>query len=99
MKRPVGCIGAATGARTRIFCAFVKQRLYPLSYCRFLLWLLITGWLTLWRGHSRVCPALLMHHPDVVLPAGPSVCAELADCPDRCALLHAAGATSVRAGS
>ena len=29
-------VGAATGARTRIFCAFVKQRLYPLSYCRFL---------------------------------------------------------------
>ena len=64
-----------------------------------LVWLLITGWLTLWRGHSRVCPALLMHHPDVVLPADPSVCAELADCPDRCALLHAAGAPSVRAGS
>ena len=43
-----------------------------------LVWLLITGWLTLWRRHSRVGHALLVHHPDVVLPAGPSVCAEFA---------------------
>ena len=43
-----------------------------------LVWLLITGWLTLWRRHSRVGHALLVHHPDVVLPAGPSVCAESA---------------------
>ena len=50
------------------------QELYRMSYCRYLVWLLITGWLTLWRRHSRVGHALLMHHPDFVLPCrSPSV--------------------------
>lgn len=76
------------------------QELYRMSYCRYLfVWLLITGWLTLWRRRSRVGPALLMHHPDFVLPAGPPVCAGLAVARIGVALLHAAGAPSVRAGS
>ena len=70
-------VGAAAGARTRIFCAFRAEAL-PVELLPLLVWLLITGWLTLWRRHSRVGPALLVHHPDVVLPAGPSVCAESA---------------------
>ena len=69
-----------------------------MSYCRFFVWLLITGWLTLWRRHSRVGPALPMHHPDVVLPAAPPVCTGSAHGPERCALLHATGAPSARAG-
>ena len=48
------------------------QGLYQLNCCRYLfVWLLITGWPTLWRRRSLVGPALLMHHPDSVLPADP----------------------------
>ena len=53
----------------------------PYELLPLLVWLLITGWLTLWRRHSRVGPALLMHHPDVVLPAGPPVCSGSATWP------------------
>ena len=53
-------VGAATGARTRIFCAFRAEAL-PVELLPLLVWLLITGWLTLWRRHSRVGHALLVH--------------------------------------
>ena len=80
--------------------AKTQQTLYPYELLPLLVWLLITGWLTLWRRHSRVGPALLVHHPDVVLPVGSPQCAlSWLFARIRRALLHAAGAPSVRAGS